>query len=136
MIIIPFTHITKTLSNMTIHVFRILTIGGTTLWKEADSLDLHQDILHPNGIYLDSVPILWNNAYLCKVDINKTDINDFYQWTEIPKNSDLFCWKTYYTFGNKNNHCGWMEIPKQERLEPYSCHDILEGIYNYEKKVV
>jgi len=136
MIIIPFTHGTKTLSNMTIHVFRILTIGGTALWKEDDSLDLHKDILHPNGIYLDGKPILWNNAHLCQVDMTKTDMNDFYQWAEVPKNSDLFCWKTYYTFGNKNSHCGWMEIPKQERLEPYSCQDVLEGISEYEKKVV
>ena len=134
MIIIPFTHRTKTLSNMTIHVFRILTIGGTTLWKEADSLDIHHDILHPNGIYLDGAPVLWNNAYLCKVDTNTTDMNDFYQWTEISKNSDLFCWRTYYTFGNKNHHSSWMEVPKQERLEPYSCHEILECIY--EKQVV
>ena len=134
MIIIPFTHRTKVLSNMTIHIFRILTIGGTTLWKEEDSLDLHQDILHPNGIYLDGAPILWNNAYLCKVDINKTEMNDFYNWEEISKNSDLFCWRTFYTFGDTNKHCRWMEMPQEERLEPYYCHEILDSIN--ENKVV
>jgi hypothetical protein len=134
MIIIPFTHRIKTVSNITIHIFRILTIGGTTLWKETDSLRLEQDILHPNGIYLDGAPIQWNNAYLCRVDTNKTDMNDFYQWSEVPKNSDIFCWRTFYTFGDMNHHYSWMEIPKQERLEPYSCNDILERIN--EKKVV
>jgi hypothetical protein len=68
------------------------------------------------------------------VDTNKTDMNDFYQWSEVPKNSDIFCWRTFYTFGDMNHHYSWMEIPKQERLEPYSCNEILERIN--EKKVV
>jgi hypothetical protein len=84
MFIIPFIHKTKQVNTMTIHTIQVLTVGGTTLWKENPSLALEADILHPNGIYLDKKPFQWNDVHFCSVDTNKTDMNDFYQWSEIP----------------------------------------------------
>ena len=111
---------------MTIHVIQILTIGGSTLWKESSSLSLEADILHPNGIYLNTKPILWNDIYFCSVDTTKTEMNDFYEWTEIPKQSDMFCWRTFYTFGDNTNCDSWLPIPVQ--LDNYSCHDLFTVI--------
>lgn len=115
---------------MTIHVIHVLTIGGAVLWKENSSLSLENDILHPNGIYLENKPIKWKDAYFCKVDTTKTEMNDFYQWNEIPKESDMFCWRTFYTFGDKHVCDSWLPIPS--KLEPYSCQDLFHVICHKE----
>jgi hypothetical protein len=132
MFIIPFIHRTKQLSNMTIHIFQILTIGGTTLWKENPIASLETDILHPNGIYLDQPLIKRKDVMLCSVDPKKTDMNDFYQWNELPKESDTFCWRTFYTFGDKipndTNYHNWLPVPSQERMEPYLCEEVFDMI--------
>ena len=134
MFIIPFIHRTKQLSNMTIHIFQILTIGGTTMWKENPTASLENDILHPNGIYLDQPVIKTKDIMLCSVDSKKTDMNDFYQWNELPKESDTFCWRTFYTFGDKTptdkNYHNWLPVPSQERMEPYLCEDVFDMIMN------
>jgi hypothetical protein len=126
MFIIPFIHKTKQVNTMTIHTIQVLTVGGTTLWKENEFLAVETDILHPNGIYLDKKPFQWNDVYFCSVDTHKTDMNDFYKWTEIPKQSDMFCWRTYYMFGNMHACDSWLPIPTQ--LEPYTCQELFTRI--------
>ena len=130
MFIIPFIHKTKQVNNMIIHVIQVLTIGGVTLWKENASLALEADILHPNDIYLEAKPFQWKDVNFCKVDTHKTDMNDFYQWTEIPKQSDMFCWRTFYTFGNQQACDSWLPIASQ--LEPYTCQDLFSRICHQE----
>jgi len=130
MFIIPFIHKTKQLNAMTIHTIQILTIGGTTLWKENASLAVESDILNPNGIYLAAKPFQWKDVYFCKVDTHKTDMNDFYEWSEIPKQSDMFCWRTFYTFGTMNVCDSWLPIPSQ--LEPYPCQELFTHICHEE----
>ena len=130
MFIIPFIHKTKQINSMTIHCIQVLTIGGTTLWKENALFQLEADILHPNGIYLNRTPFQWKDAYFCSVDTNKTVMDDFYEWSEIPKQSDMFCWRTFYTFGDKSACDSWLPIPSQ--LEPYSCHDLFTYICDQE----
>jgi hypothetical protein len=130
MFIIPFIHKTKQVNVMTIHTFQILTVGGNTLWKENSSLALEVDILHPNGIYLDKKPFQWNDVYFCSVDTSKTDMNDFYEWTEIPKQSDMFCWRTFYTFGNMQQCDSWLPIPFH--MEPYTCEELFTRICHEE----
>jgi hypothetical protein len=73
----------------------ILTIGGETIWSEDDSYSI-EDILEPNGIYVKR-SIKEESIWLCEVDITKTKIDDFYQWTDIEDDS-LFCWRTFYVF--------------------------------------
>ena len=117
---------------MTIHIFQILTIGGTTVWKEDLTASLEKDILHPNGIYLDKPVTKWKDVMLCSVDSKKTDMNDFYQWSEVEKESDTFCWRTFYTFGDKTqtrvSYHSWLPVPSQERLEPYLCEEVFDMI--------
>ena len=86
--------------------------------------------IYPNGIYLEGPPIKWKDAVFCKVDTTKTDMNDFYQWNEIEKQSDMFCWRTFYTFGDKSACDSWLPIPAQ--LEPYSCQDVFHVICQQE----
>lgn len=119
MFIIPFTHLKSTITQHQIHIHRfiILTIGGKKLWTENDLLDPMNDILQPNGIFLEKPPIKYNNYYLCQVDIKKTDLNEFYKWEEIDlKDEECFCWRTFYTFGNGLDLCSWLPIPKNESL--------------------
>jgi len=130
MFIIPFIHKTKQVHTMTIHTIQVLTVGGNTLWKEDASFAVEADILHPNGIYLDKKPFQWKDVYFCSVDTSKTDMNDFYQWAEIPKQSDMFCWRTFYTFGNMQACDSWLPIPSQ--LEPYTCHILFTCICDEE----
>jgi len=115
---------------MQVTIFQLLTIGGTTLWKEDDSLDLEADILSPNGIYLHGPVIRQKELYLCPVDVKKTQLTDFYQWTELSSDdTETFCWRTVYVTGESKQYRGWLPIPTTERLDSYSLQDILDTIH-------
>ena len=130
MIIIPFIHKVKYVPPMQITMFQLLTIGGTLSWKEDSSLRLEEDILHPNGIYLQGQPIQRDDMYLCPVDPIKTNISDFYQWNELSKNdTETFCWRTIYVTGEPNNYRGWLPIPKTETLGQHSLQEIFDIIH-------
>lgn len=130
MIIIPFIHKVKYVSSMMVTMFQFLTVGGSHVWEEEDpSLDLERDILHPNGIFLLGSPIKYKDAYLCPVDTTKTNLSEFYQWSEVsPNNSDTFCWRTLYLTGEKTNYRGWLPIPNKERIGPYAYQEILDTL--------
>lgn len=117
---------------MIITVFQILTVGGKELWVEDDSLDIENDILVPNGIYLCSppTPLQQQGIFLCNVDTVKTNIADFYKWEEIqPNDSETFCWRTCYSFGEKNNYCNWLPIPINEYIGKYTHKELLHMIH-------
>ncbi len=131
MFIIPFTKYTSIINNINVNVFSLLTIGGSEIWEEDDSLDIINDILIPNEIYLEGEPIRYNNIFFCKVDTNKTKINDFYKWDEINlADKNTFCWKTYYTFG-KNKFNDWLSIPTNEKLGSFNCETLFSIIKEY-----
>lgn len=99
-------------------------------WKEDDSLKLEEDILHPNGIYLQGPPIQHNDLYLCPIDPLRTNLADFYQWKELDIcDSETFCWRTMYLTGESHNYRGWLPIPTMERFGPYSFQDVLDKIH-------
>ena len=115
---------------MQITMFQLLTIGGTLPRKEDSSLRLEEDILHPNGIYLQGQPIQRNDMYLCPIDPIKTNLSDFYQWNELSQNdTETFCWRTIYVTGEPNNYRGWLPIPKTETLGQYSLQEIFDIIH-------
>lgn len=134
MLIIPFIHKITNEKDMNIHNIRILTIGGKYLWEEqakakskAIIKEIHA-ILKTNDIYSNN--IRYNpeyNMYLCEVDINKTDINDIYKWSEIDIDTDTFCWRDYIHFIGKNNDY-WLYPPKNEKLGDISIRYILEKV--------
>ena len=136
MLIIPFIHKITNEKDMNIHNIRILTIGGKYLWEEqakeqakskAIIKEIHS-ILKTNDIYSNN--IRYNpeyNMYLCEVDINKTDINDIYKWSEIDIDTDTFCWRDYIHFIGKNNDY-WLYPPKNEKLGDISIRYILEKV--------
>ena len=115
---------------MQISIFQLLTIGGTLPWKEDDSLKINEEILSPNGIYLQNVPIRYKHAYLCPVDTNKTTLTDFYQWTELsPTDTETFCWRTFYITGVAKDYRGWLPIPSTEMLGEYSYQELFDCIH-------
>jgi hypothetical protein len=129
MLILPYTHSIVNNNNLDVNIIRILTIGGKTLWEENNSLHIDNDILNSNDIYRKSIPIKFdNNLYLCEIDIEKTNISEFYKWEEISINdNDTFCWKTYYYFTGSNK-ISWLDIPDSERLSNYKVKDLIRVI--------
>jgi len=129
--IVPFIYKKIRINHVTITTFQILTVGGKELWLEDDSLDIH-DILTPNGIYMDGAPIQFENTFLCQVNTVKTNISDFYKWEEIKiEDSDTFCWRTFYTFGETDNYTSWLPIPLHESIGKYSCKELLHIIQEH-----
>jgi hypothetical protein len=137
MIIIPFIHRVKQIAQMQISVFQLLTVGGTMPWKEDDHLDIEQDILEPNGIYLKGKPIRLNHTYLCPVDTDKTNLTDFYQWNEISSDDhDTFCWRTFYIAGESSDYRGWLPIPSKEGFGPHRYTELFDKIHEHSKQVI
>ena len=136
MIIIPFIHIITNEKNMNVHNIRILTIGGKYVWEESgweesgreesgwkESSNVN-DILNQNDIYCSNT-IMFDNVYLCEVDIKKTNINNMFKWSEIDINdSETFCWKDYIYFVGKNNDC-WLHLPKCEKIDNIDINKII-----------
>ena len=136
MFIIPYVYKRTIIHQMQVTIIQVLTIGGTLLWKEADDLDIENDILLPNGIQVKGTPAKKDDQYFCEVDESQTAMNDFYCWEEIPKEDrTTFCWRSYYLFGEGRNYRSWLPIPSNERLEPYSCRDVMDQIHEIHKAV-
>lgn len=129
MLILPYTHSVVNNNNLDVNVIKLLTIGGKTLWEEKSSLHIDKDILNPNDIYRKSTTIKFDKSLqICEVDIEKTNISDFYKWEEISLNdNETFCWKTYYYLTGSNN-MSWLEIPDSEKIGSYKIKDIVKSI--------
>jgi len=125
MFIIPFLRKKVSLGPTQITVIQMLLVGGTTLWEEEDSLEL-QEILGPNGICVIGPPTIHGKMVFCPVDPLKTNLSDFYQWSEISKEDhETICWRTYYLVGEKNAYRSWLPLPK-EKLGQYTCQEVLD----------
>lgn len=118
---------------MFVNVIKILTIGGRYLWEESDSLDIYQDALEPNGIFIKSnayTHSLLPNHYLCEVDTDKTALTDFYKWEELPvTDEETFCWKTYTQLTDINKNI-WLLVPDTIMLSNYKVSSIIGAILN------
>lgn len=138
MLIIPYLYNHVQMNQILIHRFHVLTIGGSILWEEPSSMDVEQEILHTNGIYLQHPPQYLNDhVVLCHVDPEKTTLDDFYKWEEIdPMDRETFCWRTFYTM--ESNDRGWLTMPCKEKVGPYTCNDLCNMILSHEhvKKVI
>jgi len=130
MLIVPFIHKITNVNDMIIHVIRILTIGGNELWEESNELweesNEIDNILELNDIYYKNI-IRHNNLYLYEVDIEKTDINDIYKWSDINMNDTTFCWKDYVFFIGKKNE-NWLNHLKNEKIGNIYVNDFLKLI--------
>ena len=129
MLIVPYIHKVTNQNNINIHSIRILTIGGKQIWEEKDSLNIDKDILNPNDIYRKNDIIkIDKKLILCEVDMEKTNINDIYKWSEIDINdNETFCWRDYiYFIGNDNEN--WLNIPKNEKLGDVNINKIISSI--------
>lgn len=138
MLIIPFIHTQIMKNKIVFDIIKILTIGGKTLWSEDNSLDIKHDILELNGIMCSNIKQIrtsTDNIYLCKVDINRTNIEDFYKWEEIAlTDKDTFCWRKYIQFTENENDINWLDIPRSERIDKYTVEDIIQYIRDSEHK--
>ena len=129
MFIVPFTHSIVNNNNFEVNVIKILTIGGKQLWEEKITFHIDNDILNPSDIYRKGPVIKYDkNLQLCEVDIDKTNISDFYKWDEFSvEDSDTFCWKTFYYF-TVNNKLSWLEVPDNEKIGKYNIGDLIKTI--------
>ena len=73
------------------HSFQILTVGGTHLWQEEDTLRIEEDVMGPNGIILVAPPRVIGGLSLCEIDATQTNLQDFYEWNDLPLESDTIC---------------------------------------------
>ncbi len=129
MLILPFTHEVIKQNAFNIHIVKLLTIGGKDMWDEPSNLNIDNDILIPNDIYRKGNIIKFkNNIQLCEIDTNKTNINDFYKWSEIDINdTETFCWRVFYNFIDDNNQV-WLNIPDNEKISNYKLNEIVKMI--------
>ena len=132
MFILPYHSSSRAFQAIHITTLHCLTMGGTQLWKEDDSLDVVRDILEPNGIYLASSPVRVKDIVLCEVDTTRTNLADQYQWDEISlTDRHTFCWRTYYLMGTDmgtdKGNTNWLPLPAEERLEPYSLQEVIHS---------
>jgi hypothetical protein len=139
MFILPFTHKLTEQNNFKVFTIKLLTIGGTQLWEENNSLHIDTDILNPNDIYRKGdIMNVDKKLKLCEIDTTKTNITDFYKWDELKiTDTDTFCWRNYiYLMGPTNE--SWLTTPKTEKIGTYSIQDIIDKILhqctNYLKK--
>lgn len=122
--IIPYTRTSFQQTNRSVTTFQILTVGGTALWQEDNSLNVIQDVLEPNGLILSGKPVKWKDAWLCPIDSSKTSMSDFYQWKELPlEDRETFCWRTFYLMGHATG--SWLPVPEKERMGSIRCHELL-----------
>lgn len=125
MIILPYIHKTNTVNRIVVHSYTILTIGGVQLWEES-TIESIVDLLEANDLYADSIQ-KYNDIYLCSIDLQKTNIAEFYKWSEITEtDTETFCWRTLFTFGEKQN---WLPHP-DEVIGEYSYQAICDMIIN------
>lgn len=129
MFIVPFIHKVTTHNDINVNVIKLLTVGGKNLWEENESLNIDSDILGPNDIYrIGKVIKLGKKVQLCKVDTNKTNINDFYKWEELDVNDrDTFCWRTFIILLG-NNGSNWLDTSAYDVLDGYSVKELSGAI--------
>ena len=113
MILLPYVHIITTVNQIPVHSYTILTIGGKALWIEDLKEDLDgltegivEQTLINNELFTDLIEYR-DNVCLCRIDTEKTQMTEFYKWSEIT-DDETFCWRTLYTFGEKQN---WLPHP-------------------------
>ena len=129
MFIVPFIHKVTTHNDINVNVIKLLTVGGKNLWEENDSLNVDNDILTPNDIYrTGNIIKLGKKVQLCEVDINKTNIGDFYKWEELDINDrDTFCWRTFIILLG-NNGSNWLDTSAYDVLDGYSVKEFSRAI--------
>jgi hypothetical protein len=127
MILLPYIHRVTTLHSIPVHSYTILTIGGTQLWTEFDNTVT--DILECNDLYTDHITEM-EDICLCSINTEKTNVTDFFKWNEI-SDQTTFCWRTLYTFGEKQN---WLPHPN-EYIGDYSYQDVCDLIAKDQKDI-
>ena len=83
----------------------LLLIGGDTLWEETDpALRLQEDILEPNGLWMDAAGSMprttarGSEIWFCSIDPVKTAMDEFYEYDDISLEdaAPVFCWRRFY----------------------------------------
>jgi len=129
MFIVPFIYKVTKENNVVVHTIHLLTIAGKRLWEEDVTLDVDKDILEPNDIYRKGdIQTILKHVKLCEVDLERTNIQEFYQWKEIELEDDTtFCWKTYFQLLGEKQEC-WLPVPCYEKIGHHDVNTILQAI--------
>ncbi len=132
MFIIPFTHTSITQHNtIKLNIISILSVGGQELWEEYDTNDIYTSFLEPNGLYTTNTPTIkfkGQDIYICEIDQERTNLQDFYKWDEIPiSDSETFCWRTFIHITDLSDNI-WLPIPASEKMSNFKVQDIIHTI--------
>ncbi len=114
MLIIPYTHLKKTMEGgLTVHRIHILCQGGRTPWEE-DEQDV-QGVLETNGIYMSGVSVDHaTHTYYVEIDTARTDMASMYTWQELPYDDEQsLCWRTF-TVVRTPNGSQWLPTVQNE----------------------
>ena len=134
MFILPYVYHHRKLPHLSLYEVSVLTIGGTNLWVEDESLCVKNDILEPNGLSVLSQHT-HKDVVICHVDKSQLDMTEYFHWNkETSKpDTDLFCWRTFYLIASLQVPTDtytelWLPFPTTERLGPYACQDLFSTI--------
>jgi hypothetical protein len=139
MFIIPFIHTSrKGNGNIIVNIINVLTQGGINLWEEDDNIDIENTVLLPNSLYAKNIIV--SNATndlpkiaLCDIDITKTNMEDFYKWSDISANdAESFCWRYFISINDENGN-EWLPIPDKEMLGNLNLKMLLSDILKDER---
>ena len=122
MLIIPYTHLKKTMEGgLAVHRMHILCQGGRTAWEE-DEQDVRH-VLETNGIYMKSVSVDHaTHTYYVEIDTNRTDMSSMYTWQELPYDDEQsLCWRTF-TVVRTLNGSAWLPTVHSEPFATITEH--------------
>jgi hypothetical protein len=100
--VLPFILKQKQASLTMTNLCLFLAHGGRTFWQTDESSlsqqELEQEYLLPNGLIPKKIYFKNNIAYVW-IDIDKTNLQDFYSWEEASKHPEKpECWRSFYFF--------------------------------------
>lgn len=109
--------------------------NGKAIWETDKSIVPPKDVidmyLHPNDIHGTHMPTSRKDVFLYKVDKTKTNISDFYTWSDML--SGVECgseiWRPFFWVGNDSygeaDEWGWEEEMKDIRVGSFGTVDSL-----------
>ncbi len=114
-----------------------LTQNGTALWETDEKGKLSHDFvvreyLHANGFY-GKVKCVKQNTMFFEVDSSKTNMDNFYIWTDEGLTEDSEVWRPFFYLTEScsapsQQHWGWKEQTQSIRLGRFGTLDAIWDI--------
>ena len=95
---VPYIHTQTKCGDVWLHSVQVLLAeGGSSFWKTEESNPtlnvLQKEYCEENGIFIKTIKMAGEFAF-CEVNLKKTNLADFYKWTETKQE----CWRLFSFF--------------------------------------